>query len=85
MDHLASEEEFSLATTVRYTNAEDLTEAQCIQRKFEMNEMIRRYPNVPAQWIELVWNYCARTPMKDQEQLVQKIKAEKKSPVKTKF
>ena len=65
------DEEFD--NPVRSINADGLTKFEIAKRLREVNELSKNYPDVPAHFIELLWNWIQKTP----EEEVLRVFAEK--------
>jgi len=63
------EEEFG-KPIAKYTNTWGMTDEQLARRKTQVADLERHYPNLPGNWIEMVWSYCEMTPKDQVDEIV---------------
>ena len=64
----------------RYLNTANLTQEEIIQRENDIKELSVMFPRLPEEWIAMVWNYCLKTPIEEQERIIKEKSWEKPIP-----
>ena len=53
-----------------YLNTANLTQEGIIQREHDIKKLSEMYPRLPSEWVAMVWNYCKKTPLEEQEKVI---------------
>ena len=64
----------------RYLNTSNLTQEEIIQRENDIKKLREIYTRLPEEWIAMVWNYCLKTPIEEQERIIKEKSWEKPIP-----